>query len=185
MQVPLSRLLPWAAWLWRRPWRGRMADPDSRGVEVPLDPCLARRASLACAGLGRRRREPSLRLQCANAALTLSLSLCMPCVAGTDGGPLGSHTRGWPAAQMLRRCTHSALRAATCGCVSGLGRVVAVQWLMLSLIYRLPTRAERVCEPTHRTPLSAPPNCFLLLFLLSLSSHKQKDAYSHPMPKIE
>ena len=134
MQVPLSRLLPWAAWLWRRPWRGRMADPDSRGVEVPLDPCLARRASLACAGLGRRRREPSLRLQCANAALTLSLSLCMPCVAGTDGGPLGSHTRGWPAALMLRRCTHSALSSATCGCVSGLGRVVAVQWLSLRVV---------------------------------------------------
>ena len=68
MQVPSSRLLPWAAWLWRRPWRGRMADPDSRGVEVPLDPWLARRASLALltpfararprpAARGRRRRQ--------------------------------------------------------------------------------------------------------------------------------
>ena len=98
VEMPLSRLLPWAAWLWRRPWRGRMAAPDCRGVEIPLDPWLARRASLAGAGLGRCRREPSLRNHSTlMRPHPLSFSLhALRCwlVAGTDGGPLGSHTRG-------------------------------------------------------------------------------------------
>jgi hypothetical protein len=103
----LSRLLPWTAWLWRRPWRDRMADPDSRGVEVPLAPWLApwlaRHARLVlascwpCRTVPSRAFSPKPMRQCR--PHPPSLSLRMPCAAGTDGGPLGAHTRGWPAAQ--------------------------------------------------------------------------------------
>ena len=103
----MSRLLPWTAWLWRRPWRDRMADPDSRGVEVPLAPWLApwlaRHARLVlascwpCRTVPSRAFSPKPMRQCR--PHPPSLSLRMPCAAGTDGGPLGAHTRGWPAAQ--------------------------------------------------------------------------------------